>query len=84
MVHRFHKTPLEQEDFQDELNKIKNLAETNGYDGTLITDYYIKTETYDKKKAENNIHKKGKTFTTFNYFNNHINNSFCRFFYNEQ
>ena len=39
MIHRLNNTPLHEKDYKDELNTIKYLAESNGYDRTIAVSY---------------------------------------------
>ena len=37
MIHRLNNIPLDEMDYKDELNTIKYLAESNGYDRTIVS-----------------------------------------------
>ena len=37
MIHRLNNIPLDEKDYKDELNMIKYLAESNGYDRTIVS-----------------------------------------------
>ena len=63
MIHRLNNIPLDEVDYKDELNTIKYLAESNGYDRTIVSKLLHKTQnkqqTKDRKQQihNTNIHQ---------------------------
>ena len=64
MIHRLNNIPLDEKDYKDELHTIKYLAESNGYDRTIVNKLLHKTQTNKQQtKTENN------KFITLTYIN---------------
>ena len=63
MIHRLNNIPLDEIDYKDELNTIKYLAESNGYDRTIVSKLLHKTQNKQQTKTENN------KFITLTYIN---------------
>ena len=60
MIHRLSNIPLDEKDYQDELNTIRYLAETNGCNRTIINKLLHKTNTDKDRKQQihnTNIHQ---------------------------
>ena len=51
MIHRLNNIPLDEKDYKDELNTIKYLAESNGYDRTIVSKH--KTNNRQRQKTTN-------------------------------
>ena len=63
MIHRLNNIPLDEIDYKDELNTVKYLAESNGYDRTIVSKLLHKTQNKQPAKTENN------KFITLTYIN---------------
>ena len=63
MIHRLNNIPLDEIDYKDELITIKYLAESNGYDRTIVSKLLHKTQIKQQTKTENN------KFITLTYIN---------------
>ena len=59
------RAPVSYTHLKDELNTIKYLAESNGYDRTIVSKLLHKTQNKQQTKTENN------KFITLTYINNH-------------
>ena len=53
MIHRLNNIPLDEKDYKDELNTIKYLAESNGYDRTIVSKLLHKTQNKQRQKTTN-------------------------------
>ena len=53
MIHRVNNIPLDEIDYKDKLNTIKYLAESNGYDRTIVSKLLHKTQNKQQTKTEN-------------------------------
>ena len=62
-IHRLNNIPLDEIDYKDELNTIKYLAESNGYDRTIVSKLLHITQNKQQTKTENN------KFITLTYIN---------------
>ena len=54
MIHRLNNIPLDEIDYKDELNTIKYLADSNGYDRTIVSKLLHKTQ--NKQQTLSLIH----------------------------
>ena len=53
MIRRLNNIPLGEKDYKGELNTIKHLAETNGYNRTIINKLLHKTNNRQRQKTTN-------------------------------
>ena len=52
-THLLNNIPLDETDYKDELNTIKYLAESNGYDRTIVSKLLHKTNIRQRQKTTN-------------------------------
>ena len=52
-IHRLNNIPLDEIDYKDELNTIKYLAESNGYNRTIVNKLLHKTNNRQRQKTTN-------------------------------
>ena len=59
MIHRLNNIALDENDYKDELNTIRYLADSNGYDRTIVSKLLHKTNNKDRKQQIHitNIHQ---------------------------
>ena len=69
MIHRLNKIPLSPDNYKTELETIKYMAQTNGYNTTLIDKLNHKIKT--KLQSNLNTNTEMKPYITITYFNQH-------------
>ena len=52
-IHRLNNIPLDEKDYKDELNTIKCLAESNGYNRIIVNKLLHKTNNRQSQKTTN-------------------------------
>ena len=65
MIHRLNNIPLDEIHYKDKLNTIKYLAESNGYNRTIVNKLLHKIQNKQQTKTQYN------KFITLTYINNH-------------